>query len=266
MERILVPCDFSRMTEKAIKFAADLADDTKDELFLVNVLSDDDSSKILTVQDVKYKEAELKFLKLKEAYAKTGIIIHHKILQGKFLPSVLQFINNEKIDLVVMGTLGSRGWGGFFMGSNIEKVVRTSAVPVFAVRGNPKLKSIHDIVFPCNLKLDQPEILLKIKELQKLFNARLHILYINTRKSPDHIILLSRLEEFARHYELADFKVHVLNEADIKDGILHFTSEINADMIAMVTHGKRDLRHMFTESITADIVNHAYVLVWSCTT
>jgi hypothetical protein len=31
----------------------------------------------------------------------------------------------------------------------------------------------------------------------------------------------------------------------------------------MVTHGKRDISHLFTESITADIVNHANILVWT---
>lgn len=260
MKRILVPCDFSSASDKAIRFAINLADKV-DELFLLNLIDDSSASKKIG-QDLK--QAELKFKNLIDAYPGTAISLHPKILSGKFLPSILNFIQDEKIDLVVMGTHGSRGWDAFFMGSNIEKVVRTSPIPVFAVRGSPNLKSINDIVFPCNLKLDQTEVLSKVKELQKQFHSRLHLLHINTKSLHD-IKLTDKLEEYASSYQLSNYTVTVLNEANIKDGILHFAREINADMIAMATHGRRDLRHLFTESTTADIVNHANILVWTCT-
>ena len=194
-----------------------------------------------------------------------AIDVHTKTLSGKFLPSILNFIKEEKIDLVVMGTHGSRGWDAFFMGSNIEKIVRTSPIPVFAVRGSANLRSIHDIVFPCNLKLDQPEIILKVKELQKLFHARLHLLRVNTGRALNETGLIERLNQYAMHYQLSNYTVTVTNGENIKDGILHFAAEVNADMIAMATHRRRDLRHLFTESTTADIVNHADILVWTCT-
>ncbi|GLU51699.1 universal stress protein [Dyadobacter frigoris] len=260
MKRILVPYDFSPASEKAIKFAMELSDQV-DELLLLNVINENNTSEKLAQE---LQAIELKFQNMMTAYPKTGVALHHKVLSGKFLPSILKVIDDEKIDLVVMGTHGSRGWDGFFMGSNIEKVVRTSPVPVFAVRGEANLKSIHDIVFPCNLKLDQPEILLKVKELQKLFHARLHLLHINTGKSLNEKMIL-KLEDYAIGYQLSNYKVTVVNGANIKDEILQFSREINADMIAMITHGKRELRHLFTESITADIVNHANILVWTCT-
>jgi nucleotide-binding universal stress UspA family protein len=259
MKRILVPCDFSPASVKAIRFAIDLADNG-DELFLLNLINENSTPKKPT-QD--FKRLEFKFKNLIDTYPKTPISLHPKILFGKFLPSILHFIEEEKIDLVVMGTHGSRGWDGFFMGSNTEKVVRTSPVPVFAVRGSADLRSIHDIVFPCNLKLDQPEMILKVKELQELFHARLHLLRINTGKSLSETELIKKLKQYASHYQLANYTVKVLNDPYVKDGILHYTSEINADMITMVTHGKRDISHLFTESITADIVNHANILVWT---
>ncbi|NIJ52562.1 universal stress protein [Dyadobacter arcticus] len=262
MKRILVPCDFSLSSEKAINFAIDLTDTAQDELFLVNVINDINDSKFSTKQDANLKELGRKLIKLTYV-RKPGVLIHHKILSGRFLTSILSFIETDKIDLVVMGTHGSRGWGEYFMGSNIEKVVRTSPVPVFAVRGDQNRKSIHDIVFPCNLKLDQSEVLSKVKELQKTFHSRLHLLRIHRGKSLNDITLIDKLKEYATHYQLSNYTITVVNDANVKDGILHFAREINADMIAMVTHGKRNLKHLFTESTTADIVNHANILVWT---
>lgn len=261
MKRILVPCDFSAASEKAVNFAINLAD-KEDELFLLNIINDDGTSVALSQH---IKEVELKFKNLLDSFPDSAISIHPEILSGKFLPSILNYIKDETMDLVVMGTHGSRGWDSSFMGSNIEKVVRTSPIPVFAVRGSANLKSIHDIVFPCNLKLDQPKIILKVKELQRLFHSRLHLLRINTQKSQNTIKIVNSLNAYAKHYQLFNYTVSVSTEANIKDGILRFTREINADMVAMVTRGKRDLRRLFTESTTADIVNHANILVWTCT-
>lgn len=260
MTRILLPYDFSTASEKAIKFAIELREPA-DELLLIYVISENNTSGKLAQE---FQQAELKFQNLIKTYPKTDAAFRHQVVSGKFLPSVLKFIDDSKIDLVVMGTHGSRGWDGFFMGSNIEKIVRTSPVPVFAVRGEVPLTSIHNIVFPCNLIPDQADIFLKIKELQKLFRARLHLLHINTGKSLNEK-LMRQLEDHARRHQLSNYDVTVLNGANIKDGVLQFCREINADMIAMITHGKRDLPHLFTESITADIVNHANILVWTCT-
>ena len=159
--RILVPCDFFPASEKAINFAGNIADQA-DELLVLNIVNENTTSNKLAQH---LKEAELKFKNIINARAEMAVALHSKILSEKFLPSILDFIECEKIDLVIMGTHGSRGWGEFFMGSNIEKVVRTSPVPVFAVRGYTDLLSINDIVFPCNLKLDQSDVISKVKEL-----------------------------------------------------------------------------------------------------
>lgn len=261
MKKILVPCDFSNASGKAIEFAIEVSEKV-DEIFLLNLINYDSTSQKFSQN---LEEVESKFKNLLNAYPETAISLHPKIRSGKFLPSILNFIKDEQIDLIVMGTHGSRGWDSFFMGSNIEKIVRTSPVPVFAARASANLRSIHDVVFPCNLKLDQPEIILKVEELQKLFHARLHLLRINTSKSTNNMKISDKLDEYARHYQLSNYTISVLNEANIKNGILRFAREINADMIAMTTHGKRDMRHLFAESTTADVVNHANILVWTCT-
>ena len=39
-------------------------------------------------------------------------------------------------------------------------------------------------------------------------------------------------------------------------GIIHFSNEIKADLIALCTHGRTGLSHFFTGSISEDLANH----------
>ncbi|MFU2191594.1 universal stress protein, partial [Methanobacterium sp. MZD130B] len=53
--------------------------------------------------------------------------------EGSPADSILKTIENENIDLVVMGTSGKHGLDRFLLGSVTEKVVRSSTCPVLAV-------------------------------------------------------------------------------------------------------------------------------------
>ncbi|MEO6285368.1 MAG: universal stress protein [Dyadobacter sp.] len=261
MKRILVPCDFSKYSETALIFALQLATQIEGELLVVNVVPESSSTPITSELKIHALESLTRLVKSCQS---PGVIVQKKILSGRFLTSVLKSVKDDNINLIVMGTRGSRGWGEYFMGSNIEKIVRTSPVPVFAVRGSMNPKSINDIVFPCDMKLNQLEMIEQIKHLQTLFHARLQILRINTSSTSSDGKIIEKLEQYAKHYQLSNFRITVLKNKNVTEGILHFTREANADMIAMITRRKRDLKHLFTNSTTADVVNHANVLVWTC--
>ena len=53
--------------------------------------------------------------------------------EGSPADVVLKTIENEGIDLVVMGTSGKHGLDRFLLGSVTEKVVRSAKCPVLAV-------------------------------------------------------------------------------------------------------------------------------------
>jgi nucleotide-binding universal stress UspA family protein len=267
MNRILVPCNFSECCENAIRFAVEIAERNEGEIVLLTVITDvekNGSPGEKTMADAS-AEATEKFTQMMENFPDLTRV-RHQIRKGKRLPTILRCITREKINLVVMGTKGSRGWNQFFMGSNIEKVVRTSPVPVFAIKYPVSAHAIRNIVFPCSLKNNQLRLISKIKDLQKLFNARLHVLRVNLGNEEDAAAIRSRLEAYALHHRLTNYALHVHNEENEKDGIIRFSKEINADMIAMPTHGNRDLNKMYVESISADVVNHSAIPTWTCST
>jgi hypothetical protein len=179
---------------------------------------------------------------------------------------IREYIRDNKIDIVVMGTKGASGWKEFIVGSNTEKVVRLSTVPVLAIRKAPSLESIKNIVLPSTLELNQTEFMDEVKNLQEFFNARLHVVLLNTpmnfRRDADSWNLL---EDFADFYHLQNYQLHIYNEAFESDGITRFSKDIGADLIAMGTHSRRGLSHLMTGSITEDVVNHVEIPIWTFT-
>ena len=49
--------------------------------------------------------------------------------------AVLDYVEDDDVDLVVVGTHGRTGFDRYALGSVTEKLVRTAPVPVLAVRG-----------------------------------------------------------------------------------------------------------------------------------
>jgi len=63
-----------------------------------------------------------------------GVTAETAIETGIVHRSIVDYVDNEDIDLVVMGTHGRTGVGRFLLGSVAEKVIRTADAPVMTVR------------------------------------------------------------------------------------------------------------------------------------
>ena len=263
MKKILVPCDFSLCCGNAVRFAIELAGQCHAEVIVLTVIKLPEQISGTKDLDVSKKQATTDFEKIINA-CKNPANISHEIIFGKTLPAILECINRENIDLVVMGTKGSRGWQQTFMGSNTEKVVRASPVPVFSIKSFTALSAIRNIVVPCDLLHHQSEFTENLKCLQKIFHARLHLLRINTDVRSNDESLELQLQEFAAHDDLDPVTCNVRFSEDESEGIIHFAKEIGADMIAMATHGNMDTGHLFRTSIAADVVNHTGLPTWTC--
>ena len=54
-----------------------------------------------------------------------------------------------------------------------------------------------------------------------------------------------------------------LYRLDEEEGIVQFANSINADLIAMGTHGRKGLSHMMSGSMTENVANHGKSLIWT---
>lgn len=271
MEKILVPCDFSITAVNAFRFALDVAAKSNGKIFLLNVielpvLQDAVVMPVLTFEQDFMKNlrdsAIAEFEKLSKQYNHHGVDIEYHVEYGLPGKMITTFTEDHAVDLIIMGSNGATGLREFFIGSNAERVVRHSPVPVLVLKDYTQ-DSIRDIVFPNTLETtNQEDLVMKVKLLQDFFTAKVHILYVNTTGSKNHDAL-EKLTLFAQRFMFKNYTTNVFNHPVEEAGIIQFAKNINADLIAMGTHGRTGVSHLLNGSVAEDVVNHTDFPIWT---
>jgi nucleotide-binding universal stress UspA family protein len=273
MKKLIVPCDFSKPAINAFRFALDLAVQAKGTIELLHVIELPVVPDGIVMPVLNFEETYLTELKEKSEqrldtliskYNVSGIKINTTVLFGAVTSMILSYIKDSKADVVVMGSHGASGLREMFIGSNAEKIVRKSTLPVVVIKNYYK-GPIKNIVFPNVLTSEhQEELIERVKALQSFFKAVIHLVRINTPLNfQSDTVTRKQLEAFVKEYKLKDYTVNIFNAHSEEAGILQFSKAINADLIAMGTKGHSGLSHMLLGSSTEDIVNHGDKLIWT---
>ncbi|MEM7549730.1 MAG: universal stress protein [Bacteroidota bacterium] len=279
MKKILVPTDFSEHAENALHFAAEIAKKSEDsKIILLHVVEHPHGDSFHVTGEVNLPGDNMDNLFLLKLIQKSkgqleaeasqdylsGLDIATKLVVGRPYDSITEAISDHDADLTVMGTAGSSGVSEVFLGSNTEKIVRTANCPVISIKSKVDAVDIKSISFATDLNMDQYNLCKKLKNLQELFNATLHLVYINTRNTfMSNRDAREGLEKFARDINLVNYHIDIYNHENVEDGVLYFAEDNDIDMIAMGTHGRTGLLHLLTGSLAEDVVNHAKRPVWT---
>ncbi|WNH11043.1 universal stress protein [Thalassobellus suaedae] len=177
----------------------------------------------------------------------------HEIFKGVF-----HVCEKQNIDLIIMGSNGVSNFKEILIGSNTEKVVRTSTNPVLVIKKEHENFKIKDFVFASDFK-DENKTSYKVAiQFAEILKAKLHLLMVNT---PNKFITSSkaknRMEKFASSFDFTKYSINIYNDLSIETGIMNFSESIKVDLIGMSTHGRQGISHFFNGSISEDLVNHA---------
>ncbi len=277
MKNILVPTDFSEQAQFALDMAHAIALKTSAEVKLLNVLElpvdssfdasgeitqSSDVNSVFAIQLMERVKTQLDEL-VKDPKFK-DIKVTGDVVIGNPYVNISKVIADQDVDLVIMGTQGSSGLKEILVGSNTEKVVRRAKCPVITVKQAVNIESVKNIVFASDFRDDLAKLVEPLQKLQKVFDAKLHIVSVNTPSNFENSRYYKKaMETFVEKNNIKNYSLHVYAESGEEDGIIYFAEDINADMIAIATHGRSGFSHILSGSLAEDIVNHAKRPVWT---
>jgi len=276
MKKIIVPTDFSEQANNALDLACEIALKSDAKIVLMNVLEYSkkqttflgssslntmgslstgiEMDDIYFIELYKKRRWQLENLITDPHYANVEII--DKIMLGTPYHAIEEEITESEADFIIMGTTGVNDWEESLIGSTAEKVVRHASCHVITLRKKVKLSDIEKIAFASNFKEEKPAYMQLVSKIQKLFEAELHLVYVNT---PSHFRnereVIKELTEFANTNELDDHKIHIYSHQHEEEGIVWFSEDHKMDLVMMATYGRSGFSRLFEHSIAEDVVN-----------
>ena len=264
MKRILVPTDFSKQAEYALRVAAQIAKKNNSEIYLLHMLelphqgSDAISSGSAIPQIMFFKEMAINKLEtLMESDFLEGTNVSEIIQFEKAFDGIMEISKKNSVDLIVMGSHGASGYEEMFIGSNAEKVVRSSEVPVLIIKNETEEFKANKLVFASDFSDEIKKPFAKLIEFATIFNSHLDLVIINTPNSFKSTAVAEKImTDFLEGTNFTNYSTHIYNDVNIEKGILNYSSSVDADLIGMCTHGRTGFSHFFNGSISEDLVNH----------
>jgi len=142
VERILFPTDFSEGSIHALHYAVDLKKHYNATLYILHVVFDITKAAGVHVPHVSYGEiykemnqwatAEMEKCCIEETRGLENI--EKRVVQGIPWEEIVRFADDEKMDMIVMGTYGRSGIERLIFGNTAERVVRRAPCPVLTVK------------------------------------------------------------------------------------------------------------------------------------
>jgi nucleotide-binding universal stress UspA family protein len=151
LRRILVPTDFSKFSEVALKYGAALAEKFDSELHLLHVVQDlalfipEAMAAVPPVAPPVEQFAAAAREALARVVREMGLgelRVQQHVREGTPFYEIIQLAREQAMDLIVMGTHGHSGLVHVLLGSVSEKVVRKAPCPVLTVR-HPEHEFVH---------------------------------------------------------------------------------------------------------------------------
>jgi len=265
MKKILVPTDFSKPAEYALKVAAQLAKENNSEIHMLHMVELPMHQIIATSNFSELPEAvffmKIAHQKYKEALDKDyldDLDIYENIKFNETHEGISSYCSENDIDLIIMGSHGTSGIKEMFIGSNTEKVVRTSQTPVLVIKNDHEEFKVNNFVFASDFNKDSKKTYRQAVKFAKVWGAKLHLLLVNTA---GNFITTQEAEKAMNdfimdtHYKKRTFNIY--NDLSVEKGVLNFSKTVEADLIGISTHGRQGIAHFFNGSISEDLVNHA---------
>jgi nucleotide-binding universal stress UspA family protein len=262
MKKILVPIDFSIQSEHAIKLASKIAKNSESQIYLLHMLEIPSGtidmgagSDFGVPQSMHYiQKVKERMLNIREQFFGADNNVKYAIRFEAPYEGIMKFSQRKNPDLIIMGSKDLSIIDEVIIGSLVKRIANRSKIPVLAVNRDPKDIAIKDLVFVSKFEEEDRKSFDILLNFSQTFGSKIHLLNVNTMnrfKSTKRA--KQKMKAFLEQYETPSHSINIYNDDSIENGIVNFSKEINADVIALSTHERSGFFRLFKRNISNSI-------------
>lgn len=288
IEKILYATDFSPCSRQALPHAVFLAEEFEAELHVIHALVphwerlDISDLPSPTRQDLLERLEENAREEMDELLSELDLsdLTVRRVLRrdAHVAPMILGYVQEEDVDVVVLGTHGRRGPGRLLLGSVAEEVVRLASCPVLTIKELEEPRPVEEaerILVPIDFSDHSKEALRYARELAVRYDAHLQLLHVVQQIMLPSFYIPGAPGVFPTNFQAIEgtaeqnledlmkapgpevpFEVHVLT-APPAMGIADFAASHDTDLIVIATHGLTGLDRILAGSTAEGVTRLA---------
>jgi nucleotide-binding universal stress UspA family protein len=271
MKRILLPTDFSDNAYNAIQYALQMFKEDSCEFFIVHTYTPVmissgsmlDSETALSLHTIAEKSAQKKMNalldKTQSEFPNPKHSIKGRVSFNLLLSEMENLINENNIDVVVMGTQGATGAKEVFIGTQTMYAIKKLNCPLLAVPANFDYEAPKDILFPTDFNLRKTnKYLTMLREFCNSHVSRLHILnaYYGYPLTDAQLETKSFLDNYFTH---TAHLFHLGEGGDVLEAIEQFQIKIKINLMVMIHNKHNFLENMLFRPVINQVVYHTQV-------
>jgi nucleotide-binding universal stress UspA family protein len=283
-ERILVPLDTSELAEVALPYAEQLAGRLGSAIILMSVSqsAEEKDQRVFRSYIQRTVEATREGAKrYLEKTAEQDVKVESTILVGNPAEEIVDYADRENIDLIVMATHGRSGIGRWTLGSMADKVLRATKRPVVLIRAKgtrPDMLekgALNKVLVPLDGSKESEAVIPYIEDLASRLGAEVTFLqvvavlyhvyvsgdapaqvpYTEEEMKPLKASAKSYLEKVSSGLKGKGVTTkHEVRVGGAGHEIIKLADEINADVVAMSTHGRSGVGRWVFGSVAEKVV------------
>ena len=279
-DRILLPTDGSDAADRALNLAVSVADAHDAELHLLYV-ADTNQPSLSRIQgqivDALEGEGQQIVDEAENRVRGSGVDVTTDVIQGGPSRTILEYVDDRGVDLVVIGTRGEHDVERLLLGSVTERVVRSAPVPVLAVPPNSDCSyPPESVLVGTDGSEGSDAALAEGIDLASTAGATLHVLSVledsllgidvrsaaaaEERERRDEKLLTTareRAEEAGLTVETA------IEEGGVVETFNEYAADHGVGLVVVGTHGRTGIDRRLLGSVTEDLLRTADVPVLS---
>ena len=263
--KILVPTDFTEISEYGLKVARDIAIKNQAEIYLVNyiqpIADDFKATGDTTLPNFEEQAFIIELTKknsqlIHDLALKYGNEVTIKpVIEVDYFESAMEhFIKEKEIDLVVMGTSGERSYDELVFGNHTEKIIRISSCPVLSIKHYYSAFNPKSLVLAVDLETEGSVELSYFKNFAQLFDATVHFVHVVKNKKKITPELTAQLEKEAQTFGFVSYTTSIIVGSNKEETLEGFAKQKKADLIGITTRAKNGLINLFMGSLAGDLV------------
>ncbi len=215
LDKILVPIDFSEVSGHAAAYGVSLAGTFGGHLTALHVVEPAvampylESAQSAGIEEQREADARKHLERFLRQEIAESMVDRLVVSTGVATDEILRFLEDEPVDLVVMGTHGRRGFRRWILGSVTERLIRTVHVPLLTVSLVEPTRTAAvlpggQILYATDLAESAAHGMNGALDLANGFGARLHVLHVMSPIQWEYGVSYLPLDIGADHRRLYD--------------------------------------------------------------